>query len=70
MLNNHRLSIGLEPLGFVNPWLYGDGLMGFNDITVGSNPGDAGGTDGFSAGKGWDPVRPPRAFVFFRFDLR
>ncbi|KAF8257385.1 peptidase S8/S53 domain-containing protein [Lactarius quietus] len=42
------------PLGFLNPWLYGGGLAGLNDITRGSNPGC--GTPGFSAIVGWDPV--------------
>ncbi|KAI9451319.1 subtilisin-like protein [Lactarius psammicola] len=27
------------PIGFLNPWLYGQGLAGFNDITFGFNPG-------------------------------
>ena len=38
-LNDHRLSKGQAPLGFPNPWLYGDGVAGLNDITSGSNPG-------------------------------
>ncbi|KAF8262587.1 subtilisin-like protein [Lactarius quietus] len=54
MLNDYRLSIGSPPLGFLNPWLYGGGLAGLNDITRGSNPGC--GTPGFSAIVGWDPV--------------
>ncbi|KAF8262581.1 peptidase S8/S53 domain-containing protein [Lactarius quietus] len=54
MLNDYRLSIGRPPLGFLNPWLYGGGLGGLNDITGGSNPGC--GTPGFSAVVGWDPV--------------
>ncbi|KAH8993092.1 hypothetical protein EDB86DRAFT_3045606 [Lactarius hatsudake] len=44
----------VTPLGFLNPWLYGVGLPGINDIISGSNPGC--GTDGFSAAVGWDPV--------------
>ncbi|KAH9044184.1 subtilisin-like protein [Lactarius hengduanensis] len=43
-----------EPLGFLNPWLYGRGFRGLDDITEGSNPGC--GTDGFSPIVGWDPV--------------
>ncbi|KAH8991251.1 peptidase S8/S53 domain-containing protein [Lactarius akahatsu] len=54
LLNDHRLSQGRPPLGFLNPWLYNGGLNGFNDIVSGSNPGCN--TDGFSAIAGWDPV--------------
>ena len=49
LLNDYRLSLGLGPLGFVNPLLYslgrnGSAFSGFNDIVSGSNPGC--GTDG------------------------
>ncbi|KAF8258987.1 subtilisin-like protein [Lactarius quietus] len=54
LLNDYRLSQGKRPLGFLNPWLYGGGLAGLNDITSGSNPGC--GTNGFPAIVGWDPV--------------
>ncbi|KAH9031600.1 peptidase S8/S53 domain-containing protein [Lactarius deliciosus] len=54
LLNDHRLSEGKPPLGFLNPWLYDGGLDGINDILSGSNPGCN--TDGFSAIAGWDPV--------------
>ncbi|KAH9033616.1 subtilisin-like protein [Lactarius pseudohatsudake] len=54
LLNDYRLSRGKNPLGFLNPWLYGIGIDGLNDITSGSNPGC--GTDGFTAIVGWDPV--------------
>ncbi|KAH9175612.1 subtilisin-like protein [Lactarius sanguifluus] len=54
LLNDYLLSTGKSPLGFLNPWLYGLGAAGFNDIASGSNPGC--GTDGFSAVYGWDPV--------------
>ncbi|KAH8981701.1 peptidase S8/S53 domain-containing protein [Lactarius akahatsu] len=54
LLNDYRLSQGKPPLGFLNPWLYGGGLNGLNDIVSGSNPGCN--TDGFSAVVGWDPV--------------
>ncbi|KAH9010435.1 subtilisin-like protein [Lactarius pseudohatsudake] len=54
LLNDYRLSQSKPPLGFLNPWLYGGGLNGFNDIVSGSNPGCN--TDGFSAVVGWDPV--------------
>ncbi|KAL7280332.1 hypothetical protein ACG7TL_005249 [Trametes sanguinea] len=54
LLNDFRLSQGKPPLGFLNPLIYSTGVGGFNDITSGSNPGC--GTNGFSAGAGWDPV--------------
>ncbi|KAH9164898.1 subtilisin-like protein [Lactarius sanguifluus] len=54
LLNGWLISVGQDPLGFLNPWLYGRGLAALNDITEGSNPGC--GTDGFSAIAGWDPV--------------
>ncbi|KAF8266337.1 peptidase S8/S53 domain-containing protein [Lactarius quietus] len=47
-------TVGKPPLGFLNPWLYGGGLAGLNDITSGSNPGC--GTNGFPAIVEWDPV--------------
>src|SRR6266702_208023 len=58
LLNDYLISKGEPPLGFLNYWLYGDGLAGLNDITSGSNPGCN--TDGFSAVAKWDPVRPSR----------
>ncbi|KAH9053813.1 peptidase S8/S53 domain-containing protein [Lactarius vividus] len=54
LLNDYRISQGRPPLGFLNPWLYGGGLNGLNDIVSGSNPGCS--TNGFSAIVGWDPV--------------
>ena len=60
LLNDYRLSIGRPPLGFLNPWLYGGGLEGLNDITLGSNPGCN--TPGFSATIGWDPVSLSRLY--------
>ncbi|KAH9030363.1 subtilisin-like protein [Lactarius pseudohatsudake] len=64
LLNDYLLSTGNSPLGFLNPWLYGIGPSGFNDIISGSNPGC--GTDGFSSFAGWDPVRPAK-LLFLRF---
>ncbi|KAF8259527.1 peptidase S8/S53 domain-containing protein [Lactarius quietus] len=55
LLNDYLLSIDSKPLGFLNPWLYGEGRNGIDDITSGSNPGC--GTEGFPAIAGWDPVR-------------
>ncbi|KAF9236232.1 peptidase S8/S53 domain-containing protein [Melanogaster broomeanus] len=54
MLNDARISAGKSSLGFLNPWLYGAGYAGLNDITEGNNPGC--GTEGFNATIGWDPV--------------
>ncbi|KAI0675673.1 peptidase S8/S53 domain-containing protein [Trametes maxima] len=54
LLNDFRLSRGKSSLGFLNPLIYSTGVAGFNDITSGSNPGC--GTNGFTAGAGWDPV--------------
>jgi hypothetical protein len=56
LLNDYQISQGKPPLGFLNPWLYGKGLKGLSDITIGSNPGCR--TRGFLAAIGWDPVRP------------
>ena len=67
LLNDYELSQGRRPLGFLNPWLYGlyeNGLEGLNDITTGTNPGCD--CQGFSAGEGWDPVRPT-SFVCITF---
>ncbi|KAJ7639343.1 subtilisin-like protein [Roridomyces roridus] len=54
LLNDARLKAGLPPLGFLNPLLYSKAASGFNDITLGHNPGC--GTDGFNATEGWDAV--------------
>ena len=58
LLNDYLLSIGERQLDFLNPCLYEEGLPGINDITSGRNPGC--GTLGFSATRGWDPVRPAK----------
>ncbi|KAH9054944.1 subtilisin-like protein [Lactarius vividus] len=54
LLNDWLILTGQEPLGFLNPWLYGRGSRSLTDITEGSNPGCK--MDGFSAIIGWDPV--------------
>ncbi|KAI9453962.1 subtilisin-like protein [Lactarius psammicola] len=54
LLNDYLLSKGKSPLGFLNPWLYSDGIAGLKDIMSGSSQGC--GTEGFSAVSGWDPV--------------
>ncbi|KAF5358921.1 hypothetical protein D9758_004865 [Tetrapyrgos nigripes] len=53
LLNDVRLRAGQPPLGFLNPLLYTI-PEGFNDITIGNNPGC--GTKGFNATTGWDAV--------------
>ncbi|KAF5358974.1 hypothetical protein D9758_004895 [Tetrapyrgos nigripes] len=53
LLNDVRLRAGQPPLGFLNPLLYTI-PEGFNDITIGNNPGC--GTEGFNATTGWDAV--------------
>ena len=66
LLNDYRLAKGRPPLGFLNPWLYNTGWLGFDDIISGTNPGCN--TVGFSAVTGWDPVRPARHLTL-RFRL-
>jgi tripeptidyl-peptidase-1 len=60
LLNDYLISKGESPLGFLNPWLYGEFYSGLNDIKSGSNPGC--GTDGFPAIIGWDPVRSSTSY--------
>ena len=67
MLNDYRISEGLGVLGWLNPWLYQTGWIGFTDIIDGNNPGCK--TEGFYATDGWDPVRPA-APSSLRFRLR
>ncbi|KAI1325715.1 putative alkaline serine protease AorO [Xylariaceae sp. FL0255] len=52
-VNEERIAVGKNPVGFVNPTLYAHPEM-FHDITVGNNSGC--GTPGFYAASGWDPV--------------
>ncbi|KAJ9614431.1 hypothetical protein H2200_002567 [Cladophialophora chaetospira] len=54
LVNDALLAAGRPPLGFLNPWLYGDGYKAFNDILEGSSAGCN--TSGFPAAKGWDAV--------------
>ena len=58
LLNDVRLSHGLPPLGFLNPFIYKNANNGFRDIKKGYNNG--GGIPalkkGFYATDGWDPV--------------
>ncbi|KAF8173454.1 peptidase S8/S53 domain-containing protein [Pholiota molesta] len=55
MVNDARIAIGKNPIGFINPIIYSHSFVGaFNDITQGGNEGC--GTAGFTAVAGWDPV--------------
>ncbi|KAI0312875.1 family S53 protease [Amylostereum chailletii] len=53
MVNSELMAKGKSPLGFLNPFIYKN-ADAFTDVTTGDNPGC--GTEGFSAGVGWDPV--------------
>jgi len=54
-LNDYLLSTDRPPLGFINPWLYTNGLPGFRDITEGWS-GGCNNYVGFPATVGWDAV--------------
>ena len=54
LLNDRLIAAGKSPLGFLNPFLYSDGVSALNDVTSGDNPGCS--TNGFPAKAGWDPV--------------
>ncbi|KAL6306871.1 family S53 protease [Sparassis latifolia] len=55
LLNDQLIAAGKPPFGWLNPFLYSSkGASAFNDIPSGTNPGC--GTNGFSAGTGWDPI--------------
>jgi tripeptidyl-peptidase-1 len=41
-INNLRTAKGKARLGFLNPWLYSEGSLAFNDITLGHSRGCAG----------------------------
>ncbi|KAL8769239.1 MAG: hypothetical protein Q9209_004740 [Squamulea sp. 1 TL-2023] len=71
LINDARLDKGLKPLGFLNPFLYGGGLSGLKDITIGGSRGCYGvnaqtGQEivgasiilyaSWNATVGWDPV--------------
>ncbi|CZT13069.1 related to Tripeptidyl-peptidase sed3 [Rhynchosporium agropyri] len=57
LLNSDRISNGLPPFGFLNPWLYSVGKSGLNDILSGTSGGckEIPGS-GFTAVAGWDPI--------------
>ncbi|RTE71142.1 hypothetical protein BHE90_014467 [Fusarium euwallaceae] len=67
LLNNERFKKGKPPMGFLNPWLYKTGKVGFTDIAQGKSEGCKGQSyallpapvipnAGWKAVKGWDPV--------------
>ncbi|KAF8270929.1 peptidase S8/S53 domain-containing protein [Lactarius quietus] len=56
LLNDWQILKHRPPLGFLNPWLYGEGSEGFIDIMLGSNGGCNIEGLGFPALRGWDPV--------------
>ncbi|KAI1497096.1 peptidase-like protein [Biscogniauxia marginata] len=70
LLNNARVKGGLPPLGFLNPWLYGEAApaAAFTDIVNGGSKGCTGRDiysglptpvvpgAGWNATEGWDPV--------------
>jgi tripeptidyl-peptidase-1 len=65
-LNAARLALGKPRMGFLNPWIYSGGQLGFTDIVHGSSEGCKGLTGGvatprvpnagWGAAEGWDPV--------------
>jgi tripeptidyl-peptidase-1 len=56
MLNDALLNANQQPMGYLNPWIYGvAGPAGvFNDVTTGTNNENIG--NGFTATTGWDPA--------------
>ncbi|KAL2818691.1 peptidase S8/S53 domain-containing protein [Aspergillus granulosus] len=57
LLNDARLKAGLPVLGFLNPWLYSDAVIGLNDITHGGSLG-CDGHDRFNGPPNGSPVIP------------
>ncbi|CAG8295795.1 unnamed protein product [Penicillium olsonii] len=65
-LNSARLAQGKPRMGFLNPWLYSSGRLGFTDIVHGRSLGCMGWSGGvqtplvpnagWNATEGWDPV--------------
>ncbi|KAJ6437164.1 5-oxoprolinase [Purpureocillium lavendulum] len=67
LLNDFRFRLGLPAMGFLNPWLYHIGSLGFTDITEGAAKGCVGtsysgkpapvvpGAE-WAAAPGWDPA--------------
>jgi tripeptidyl-peptidase I len=57
LLNSARIDSGLPTLGFLNPWLYGAGRWGLNDIVKGGSTG-CNGYANFFSGENGSPVLP------------
>ncbi|KAL3457122.1 peptidase S8/S53 domain-containing protein [Aspergillus heterothallicus] len=57
LLNDARLRAGLPVLGFLNPWLYSEAVVGLNDITHGGSLG-CDGNDLFHGPPNGSPVIP------------
>jgi tripeptidyl-peptidase I len=57
LLNSARIDSGLPTLGFLNPWLYGVGRWGLNDITKGRSTG-CNGYGNFHRKQNGSPVLP------------
>ncbi|PIL23442.1 hypothetical protein GSI_14753 [Ganoderma sinense ZZ0214-1] len=55
LVNDRLLVAGRSPLGFLNPFLYSNASVAFNDITSGDNRDPVCGA-GFNAEAGWDAV--------------
>ncbi|PCH35757.1 subtilisin-like protein [Wolfiporia cocos MD-104 SS10] len=56
LLNDQLVAAGRPVMGFLNPFLYSQGLSALTDITEGNNLACSNGTTGFYATVGWDPV--------------
>ncbi|KAF8256491.1 tripeptidyl-peptidase, partial [Lactarius quietus] len=56
LLNDWRFFSLKNPLGWLNPWLYGNGFGALTDIRNGENGGCNTQGLGFPALEGWDPV--------------
>lgn len=61
LLNSARVSANKPTLGFLNPWLYSDGLAGLNDITHGASTG-CNGLGRFNEGSNGSPIIPGAAW--------
>ena len=70
LVNAARLRGGGSPVGFINPTLYKDHALFFNDITVGRNNCTGLITcckEGFEATAGWDPASGLGSIDFRKF---
>ncbi|KAJ7620171.1 subtilisin-like protein [Roridomyces roridus] len=67
LVNDRLLSVGEQPLGFLNPWIYKHADV-FTGITAGHNSGDLcpESSVAFDAVKGWDPLTGVGTPIFDR----